>query len=87
MESGFICIIHTGHAILPPEALQRRDDVFKKSIDLAAGLVAHFQGVGNCIQNADGALISAALLVGVAAALHRDVVCCRNGYDLRLVLG
>ena len=71
---------------LPPEALQWRDDIFKEALHFVIGLAAHFQCVRNRIQHADGLLVGAARLVGVAASSDSDIVCLRHGYDLRPVL-
>jgi len=87
VECGLIGVVHTIHMLLPPEAFQRRYNIFKKSLDFVIRLMAHLQGIGYGIQNTDGLLIGPSLLIGVTRSPHSDIIRLWNRYDLRSVLG
>ena len=86
MESGFIRVIKSVHALLPPEPLQRRHHKIKVAVDAVVAHLAHFDGVGNRIQYPNGSFVGAALLVGIAHAPNRNVIHRRHRHDLGLVL-
>ena len=74
-------------ALLLPEALQRRHDIFKKALDLVAGFVTHLYGVRNGVQDADRLLVCAALRVRVPGPADGDIVGRRDVHYLRRVPG
>ena len=84
MKCGLFGIVHPSNAVLPPEALQRRDHIFKETLDFVFRLIAHFEGVSHGIQNPDSRLISAAILIGVPLPADSNIVRLGDGNDLRL---
>ena len=82
-ESRFIAVIDTVNAFLPPEPFEWRNYIVVKALDTMVCLVAHLQGVGNGIQDADCLLISAAFIVGIALAAHGDVIRLWDNHDNR----
>ena len=82
LEGGFVSKIHSP-VFAPPKALQGRHHILKKAVNGMTGFIAHFQGVGQGIEDAYRRLIFPALLVGVSLAANGDVVHrrhCHNGW-------
>ena len=82
-EGRFVTVIDSVNAFLPPESLQRRHDIVEKAFNTMVCLVTHLQRIGNGIQDADGLLISAAFIVGIALAAHGNEIRFRNRHDNR----
>ena len=86
LEFLFVRVVDAQNALLPPEALQRRDNVIEIALDPMIALLAHLDRVGHAVQQPDGPLIRPAFLVGIALPPDREIVHGRHSHDGRRVL-
>ncbi len=73
-------------ALLPPEPLQRRDNIVKISFHVMGSFFAHLDGVGNGIQLADGFLVCPVFLIWISLSADCHKIHGRYGDDGRLLL-
>ena len=74
IECGFVGIINTYNAVLPPKTFERRYNVFVKTADAIVSFVTHFQRVSHGVENVEGVLVVAVPVVGIAAATYCNEV-------------
>ena len=71
---------------LPPEAFQRRYNIFKKSFYFVICLITHFQCISNCIQNAYCLLIISSLYIRISLSTNCNIIHRRDFYNFRFTL-
>lgn len=67
-------VVYALGILLPPQTLQGRHHIVKVALQLVFVHLAHFDGVGHSVKQFQGLLVSAALLIGVTLAPHRQKV-------------
>lgn len=87
MKSGLVGIIHTVNPLLPPEAFQRRHHKIVVAVNSMISKLAHFDGVGNCVQHGDGSFVSPTFLVGVAHTPDSNILHGRYCHNLGVFFG
>lgn len=80
---GFAVVIESYGVILPPKTFERRDDVFVEAGNLIGSFVAHFEGEGNSIKQADGLFIFTIFEIRVAVATNGKITHCWNFDEMR----
>lgn len=75
VHGTFVVIIDGAiEAVLPPKAFEWRYDKFEETVDVVRAFVAHFDRVGDAVEQADAGFVFAILGIGVATAADGEVV-------------
>ena len=74
LKIGFAGVVHAVHALLPPQAFQRRHHIVKVALQLVFAQLAHLDGEGHSVEQAQRLFVGAVFLVGVALPAHRQKI-------------
>ena len=83
-EILFMSIVDSCDSRLPPEALQRRNDIIEIAVNLMVSLFAHLDGECDPIKQSDRLLVFAILLVRITLPTNSKIIHFRDQNDAAL---